>query len=351
MENRSGIISLSFPFAAGVTAAAIAAQPFHTAVSASTAAALLLIWCAASSKRSTVPLMLLFFCLGAVCWCNSALCPPPERHFPSGPMDTLTRLLDGIPFEGEHSGAIIKALLTGRRDSLPRETVTAFRKSGAAHILALSGLHLGIIYVCIRRALSPVGNSPAARSVRSLVTIALCGLYAGATGASPSITRAFLFICINEIAGSLSARARSPIGTLCIALTLHLAGRPDQISSAGFQLSYLALLGITLLYPKLESWYPESGRRDPLRAIWKSAALSVSCQVFTAPVVWARFHSFPLFFLITNLIALPLAELTIITAVAAVVLEAVCGCPPALAWACGKLASTMEFCLDTIAGF
>ena len=348
MENNSGITALAFPFAAGVAAAALLGKPFATAFAAAPAAVSLLAFCCISRKRCAVPLALLFFCLGAMCWSNSALCPRVPRSTRILSTDFLTGLIDRIPFAGEHSGAIIRALLTGRRDALPRETVAAFRKSGASHILALSGLHLGVIYACIRRALALLGNSPPARGARSLLTIATCGIYAIATGASPSIVRALLFICINEAGRSLSARAHSPVGTFCIALTLQLALRPDVIASSGFQLSYLAMLGITLLYPRLAAWYPE-GRKSPLRAIWKSAALSVSCQVFTAPAAWVHFRSFPAFFLLTNLIALPLAEAAIIGAVAAVLLEATCGCPPALALACGKTVQLLEFCLETIA--
>lgn len=350
MKNGSGIVSLSFPFAAGVTAAALAAEPFAGALACSTAVVLLLGLCVISPGRCTIPLILLYFCLGALCWCSSALTPTPARTAPAGALaDELWALLDRIPFDGEHSGDIIKALLTGRRSQLPRETVAAFRRSGASHILALSGLHLGVIYACIRRALAPIGNSPAARGIRSGVTIGLCGLYALATGASPSITRAFLFICINEAGRAMSGRAHSPLGTFCLALTIQLALRPDYIASVGFQLSYLSMLGITVLYPRLESWYPEGRRGDPLRAIWKSAAMSLSCQLFTAPVAWYHFRSFPLYFLITNLIALPLSELVIMGSVAAAILEATCGCPPALALACGKTVQLLEFCLETIA--
>lgn len=349
MKNGSGIILLSFPFAAGVSAAALAAMPFEGALAGSVAVALALA-CACFSKRGTVPLLIMYFCLGFCCWCSNAACPPPPPPQFARPLaDALEALLDSIPFDGENSGAIIKALLTGRRSGLPASTVAAFRRSGASHILALSGLHLGIIYACIRRILSIFGNSPTARIVKSISTIALCGLYSLATGASPSIIRALLFIIINEAGRAMSGRRHSPLGTFCLALTLQLAARPLIISSVGFQLSYLAMLGITILYPRLKAWYPEGRRGNPLRAIWKSASLSISCQVFTAPVAWYHFRSFPVFFLITNLIALPITEVVIIGAVAAAVMQATFGCPPALSLACGKAVQLLEFCLETIA--
>lgn len=349
MENKSGIVSISLPFASGVCAAALARQPFTCALACSAAAAVLICLCVISRRRCSAQIMLLYFFLGAFCWSSQTLMNRPPVSFGTGPVDAFSKLLDSIPVRGEHSGAIIKALLTGRRSGLPRETVAAFRKSGASHILALSGLHLGVIYACIVKILRPLGNSRPVRLLRSTVTIALCGFYAAATGASPSIVRAFLFIVINECGRSLSGRIHSPLGTLCAALTIHLALNPASISSAGFQLSYLALLGITLIYPKLESWYPGTSRADPLRYIWKCAALSLSCQLFTAPAAWWHFRSFPLYFMITNLIALPLTELIIISSLAATVLQVTAGCPQALADAVGKLAEILEFCLETIA--
>lgn len=349
MKNKSGIVFLSFPFAAGVAAAALVNAPETCALSASAAVAILLIFCILSPKRCTFSLQAAFFCLGAMCWSGSALLPPPERPAASPAIDSLCSLIDSTPFPEGSSRALIKALLTGRRDSLAPATIAAFRKSGASHILALSGLHLGVIYLCIRRLLAPIGNSVPASILRSTVTVGLCAFYALATGASPSIVRAFLFITIHEAGSQAPGRRSSPIATLCTALTVQLVFRPDLISSAGFQLSYLAMLGITLLYPRLESWYPGSSRTDPVRKIWKAAALSISCQAFTAPAAWVHFRSFPPYFLITNLIALPLTEVIIIGSLATLLFQATGFNPQALASACGFLIRTLEFCLETIA--
>ncbi|MBO4670696.1 MAG: ComEC/Rec2 family competence protein [Bacteroidales bacterium] len=349
MKNKSGIVVLSFPFAAGVAAAALLNAPQTCAAASSATSAIFLLLCITSSKRCPGTLQALFLCLGAMCWSTSALLPPPARPAPSPAMDALCGMIDSAAFPGEHSGAIIKALLTGRRDALDAGTTAAFRRSGASHILALSGLHLGVIYLCLRRLLAPMGNYLPARILRSIVTVGLCGFYTLATGASPSIVRAFLFILIHEAGRYAPGRRHAPISTLCTALTIQLLLRPDLISSAGFQLSYLAMLGITLLFPRLEAWYPDTGRPDPMRKIWKAAALSLSCQAFTAPAAWFHFRSFPPYFLITNLIALPLTEIIIICAIATLVLVATGINPHALATACGTLVQALEFCLETIA--
>ena len=346
MKNISGIVFLSFPFAAGTAAAALIAEPFAGALGSSLGAVALLCFCAVSGRRDKGLLMAAFFFLGCLCWNSHALMPPPPRPEKSHAVLELARLIDRTPFTGENSRAIIKALLTGIRDELPRDTVRVFRESGASHILALSGLHLGIIYLCLKRLLLPLGNSVPARTAGSAAVIILCGLYALGTGASPSIVRAFLFILIGETGRALSGRRHSPAGTLCTALTLQLCFSPLLISSPGFQLSYLAMLGITLLYPRLEAWYPEGG--GPLRRVWKAAALTISCQLFTAPAAWYHFRSLPLYFLITNLLSLPLAELVIVSAIASLVLEAAGAQPQLLPRACGTLVRVLEFCLETI---
>ncbi|MBR5042339.1 MAG: ComEC/Rec2 family competence protein [Bacteroidales bacterium] len=347
MTNKSGIISVSLPFAAGVSAAALTAAPFAGGLASSMAVVLLIYLCIRNGKRNAAAMALLFFALGFMCWCTRALCPVPPPSGDSPAMDALCRRIDGAGFPGEHSAAILKALLTGRRNSLDRSTISAFRRSGASHILALSGLHLGVLYLLVRRLLAPLGNSRPAQICRSVLTIALSAFYAHATGASPSIVRALLFIIINEIRRLSPSRSGSMLGTFCTALTLQLAVRPDYIASAGFQLSYLAMLGITLLYPRLESWYPES--RSPVRYVWKCAALSISCQLFTAPVAWLHFRSFPKYFLITNLLAMPLTEIIISASAGALLLDAAGICPQALIKACGMLIQTLEFCLEAIA--
>lgn len=348
MKKGPGIITLSFSFAAGVAAAELAGAPAAVAPAFSIASAMMLVFCALQKGSCRIPLTLTFFILGAFCRCTEAVTgtPPPVNPFPWA-MDSLCEAIAAAGFPGENSTAIITALLTGRRGGLPRGTVQAFRRSGASHILALSGLHLGIIYLFVRRLLSPLGNTPASRLVRSCITLAFCTFYTFVTGANPSTVRALLFIVVNEIGGAASGRRRSPAATLSIALMIQLAVHPSVIASAGFQLSYLAMLGIILIFPALSSWYP--GRKGILKSVWNAASLSTSCQLFTAPVAWLRFGTFPKYYLITNLLALPLTEGIIISALACLVLQAAGICPPVLVKACGEMVKLLEFCLETIA--
>lgn len=258
--------------------------------------------------------------------------------------------IDRIPFARKDTSAIIKALLTGERSAIPSEVTVAFRESGASHILALSGFHLGIIYGIVTKTLVFIGNSPAAIKARSLLTVVLCTFYTLATGAGPSIARALIFITLGECA-RLAGRYRSTRSVLLAALTIQLTVSPASVSDPGFQLSYAAMGGIAFVFPWLKGFWPESGpshSRNPLRRMWNSAAMSISCQLTTGPLAWIYFHSFPKHFLLTNMIALPLAGLIIPTAIATLVLNQAGLCPEILIKATETLVQALSAALDII---
>ena len=261
--------------------------------------------------------------------------------------DRLRMFIDAIPFSSDETSPLLKAFLTGDRSGLSRQTVQAFRDSGASHLLALSGMHMGILYLLLTKILQPAGNSPKAKRFRYSVILLTASIFTLMTGASPSIVRAFLFIVLNETA-CLLHRPRNPLRILSAALLIQLILAPSSIRSVGFQLSYLAMAGIFLLYPVLESWYPKGFRFDPVRRIWQAAALSISCQVFTGPLVWYRFRTFPTYFLITNLLAMPLTTLLMGTAIGTLFLQGVGCCPDILIRATDSLAQTLIKVLEII---
>lgn len=259
---------------------------------------------------------------------------------------SVEALIGSIPFTNEDTGGIIKALLTGNREDIPQDVAQAFRDSGASHILALSGLHLGIIYAIIVKILTLAGNSPAMRRAKSVLTILICGFYTLATGAGASITRAFIFITLNEI-GKMTGRPTSLKGVLATSLLLHLTFDPTAVSEIGFQLSYAAIFGIAYIFP----WLREMWRNDwrGLKWIWESAAVSISCQITTGPLAYLYFGTFPQYFLLTNLIAVPLAGLIIPAALLVAALTALGICPALLISATEWLVTALTDSLSIIA--
>ncbi len=365
MKDSGDFAGLAIPFAAGVAAGALLTSrlgdiplfiPFSLSAAIPSLGALTILR-ADSRMAGRLLWAILFLLAGVFCSLNSRMgagIPLPQEAF--GKLATtngarLKSFIDSIPYPSEGTAPLVKALLTGDRSGLRREVTDTFRASGASHILALSGLHLGILYLILSRLTSPLGNSPWAKVARYSLTITTAGFYTLMTGASPSIVRAFLFILIGETA-RLTGRKRDPVRILLAALTIQLALKPEAISSLGFQLSYLAMTGIVLIYPRLERLYPSAGgiagKIDPMRKIWEGAVLSISCQTFTAPLVWRRFHTFPKYFIITNLTTLPLTSAVMILSVATIVMSAAGICPNALVRLNDLAVRALVSCLGTI---
>ena len=304
------------------------------------------------SAGSVTVMALTFLLLGMFCAWNGAQAGipllSPLEDAATRSADALRNFIDSLPFGQKETAPLLKALLTGDRSGLSPETVAAFRGSGASHILALSGLHMGVIYLIFDKLAPLIGQSRTARRLRYAAILTGAAFFTLMTGAGPSIVRAFLFIAIRETL-RLTGRPCRPVKVLALALLVQLVMDPGVIRSLGFQLSYLAMAGILLLYPILERWYPESARWDPFRRIWKMAALSISCQVFTAPLAWLRFHSFPTYFLLTNLLALPLTGALMGTSLLTVGLEAIGFCPSLLFTATDFLARLLLWILTVIA--
>lgn len=282
--------------------------------------------------------------IGATVFCAGALCGGMDRISSvlkedstgkTAAVTAVSQVIDSIPFSHSQSPALVKALLTGDRSSLDKEVIDAFRESGGSHILALSGLHLGMIYLLLQFLLSIIGRNPRAVFIRSAVVIFCCSYYTWATGASDSTVRALVFIILREVSRVLK-RPQKASSVFCAALTLQLAISPQALLSLGFQLSYLAMAGIIFIYPHLEKWYPQSGNRGLLskadipRRMWQSAALSISCQITTAPLVWKVFGTFPGDFLLTNLLAMPLTSVVMVLSIALITLTSAGICPEGL---------------------
>lgn len=345
-----------------------------------------------SADRRQAEILLLFLTAGVFCAATSTLTSlgaVAGKPLFAGLAADFRSMISSIPFPHEGTAPLVNALLTGDRSSLDGSVMNSFRDSGASHILALSGLHLGIIYGILLKVSSIFGKHPTVKTVRSLIIILLCGIYTLATGASPSLVRAFLFILVNETA-RLTHRSNNPLRVYCAALFIQTAIDPQVISSTGFQLSYLAMAGIFLLYPALKKWYPqEEAAGDMLiekdtgltesdglegvmidkgccrasrcwtswmktivsaapRKIWDAAALTISCQVFTGPLAWWKFGTFPKYFLLTNLLSLPLTSAVMLLSVSTSVLFAIGICPDFLISLTDSSASLLLFIMKVI---
>lgn len=365
MTVEREIAGFVLPFTIGIIASTALSSAFFTfsvipaAISAILASAPVLLLIHPSHQKwngHILNLLLLAVSVGCGLFTgfNQALCPVSSTHDFSLISDLIVRLgeplksgIAKIPFEDTATNGIITALITGERAGISHETISAFRESGASHIMALSGLHLGIIYGIISRLLSFMGHSQQANRIRAFVIIASCGIYAVITGAGASITRAFLFILIGETM-RLCNRYRSTAQVLMTSLFLQLLISPESIRDIGFQLSYAAIAGIAFIFPPLKSMWPE-GKGSVLKWIWTSAAMSISCQITTGPLAYFYFGTFPQHFLLTNLIAIPLTGLIIPLSLLTLVLNNVGICPEFMTGLTEKLVVLMTEAMEIIA--
>ena len=260
--------------------------------------------------------------------------------------------IESIPFNSEQTGALIKALLTGDRASLSPHIRQIFRASGASHILALSGLHLGIIYGILVKSFSIFGNSQTMKALRAFIIICICGFYTMMTGAGDSLIRAFLFIILGEIT-KLTGRYHGLGQILLTSLIVQLTLFPKAVFSVGFQLSYAAMAGIAFIYPWLKGFWPEDKEAywlgKPIKWIWNSSALSISCQLTTGPLAYLYFGSIPMNFILTNLLALPLAGLVIPASLATLGFSLLGHCPSIIISYTEFLVSALVWSLEVIA--
>ena len=355
---------VALPFAAGVLSASLLSTlPYHiinaiALPSGAVSAACTYMMSRKVNKQNMLWIWVIIttFITGAFCFCNAAILQTTSisnegliTGLATGLCDKVQAAIDNLPFKTEETSAIMKALITGERSTIPNDVKEAFRASGASHILALSGLHLGIIYGITLKILVLPGNTHRAVIGRSIAAVTICGFYTIATGAGESIVRAFLFILLNETA-KLTHRRHDLKQILLAALMIQLTISPLSIRSAGFQLSYAAMAGIAFINPWIQSFWPqEKGHKNLPHKIWETASVSISCQLTTGPLAWYYLKSFPTNFLLTNLIAIPLVGLIIPISILAIILQGTGICPELLVTAIEGLVTLLITSLETIA--
>jgi competence protein ComEC len=210
---------------------------------------------------------------------------------------------------GEREQAIAAALVLGVTDGLDNELLNAYAATGSMHVLAVSGLHISIIYMIILWFLRPANKLPGGRWVVAIISLSILWMYAFVTGVSPSVLRAVTMFSFIAIATPWSKRTNI-YNTLAVSAFFLLLFDPFMILSVGFQLSYLAVLGIVYLYPKfLSLWEP---KQWIITEIWKITCVSIAAQIATFSLGLLYFHQFPNYFLLSNLLVVPLSFVVLI---------------------------------------
>lgn len=227
--------------------------------------------------------------------------------------DKLLRNLHLSGISGQEY-AVLSAILLGYEEDIDRETMDHYSASGVIHILSVSGMHVGIIYSVIWFLTGQIRMIKKSTAVRHLLVIITVWLYAGITGASPSVLRASAMLGFVS-AGKIMSRQAPVFNSLAVSVfILLLAVDTGMLYYAGFQLSCLAVAGIVWLYaPLYNRLYFSSTWMDK---IWSIVAVSIAAQLFTFPLSVYYFHMFPNYFLPANLIIIPLSTLVMFSGMA-----------------------------------
>ena len=201
--------------------------------------------------------------------------------------------------------AVLLAITLGVKDELDNELQASFSAAGAMHVLAVSGLHVGIIYGIILLFFKRIKlNFWERRWWMATISILFLWAYAFITGLSPSVLRAVTMFSFVAIAKAKNTNS-SIYNTLAASAFVLLCWNPYLIMSVGFQLSYLAVFGIVYLQPRFYRLLDLNNYW--LDKIWEISCVSLAAQIATAPLSILYFHQFPTYFLFSNLFVIPAA--------------------------------------------
>ncbi len=200
--------------------------------------------------------------------------------------------------------AVASALILGYKDDIDAQLKSAYSSAGAMHVLAVSGLHVGIIFLIFSKILSFLDKWKWGRISKGVLLILILWSYALITGLSPSVMRAATMFSFVVTAKTLN-RNSSFFNTLAASAFALLIYNPLLIMEVGFQLSYLAVIGIVIIQPWVNNWFYTKWWLP--RKIWEITAVSIAAQIATFPLGLLYFHQFPNYFLLSNLIVIPLA--------------------------------------------
>jgi competence protein ComEC len=202
------------------------------------------------------------------------------------------------------SFSVAAALMFGYTNELDKEMRQRFSNIGAGHILAVSGLHFNFIFGFASLCLSFLGMSAKAKRIKQLILVPLIWGFAFITGFSPSVIRAACMLTLWGIGDAFFYKSFT-LNTVAAVAFFMLLHNPLYLFDVGFQLSFSAVVSIVVINPYLVNLY--TSKNKIIKYLWELTAVSFSAQIGVLPLSLYYFHQFPLLFLITNMIMIPLS--------------------------------------------
>lgn len=225
--------------------------------------------------------------------------------------------------------AVAGALILGYKDKIDADLIKVYQSSGALHILCVSGMHVGVVYFVLNFLLAFLNRFKKGKFIKPVILILVIWFYAGITGFSPAVNRASIMISL-VIIGKAGKMSPDIYNTLAVSMLSLLIFNPLLIMDVGFQLSYIAVIGIVAVQNRIyKLWSPrfyfntEKFKKQEILYIlrktgswlsdqaWLIISVSIAAQIATFPLALMYFHQFPNYFPITNLIVAPLSTFII----------------------------------------
>jgi competence protein ComEC len=239
--------------------------------------------------------------------------------------------------KGAKQQALAEALLIGYKDDLDKDLVQAYANTGVIHIIAVSGMHLGIVYLLLNWLVQLFKKKRFTRWVNAAVILAALWAFSLLAGAGPSVIRSAVMFSLIIIGDAFSKRS-TVFNNLAASAFILLCWNPFWLWDAGFQLSYAAVVSIILLFrPVYNLVFVQNKLLD---GAWKLNAVTISAQLLTLPFTIYHFHQFPNLLLLANLVAVPLSGILLI---GEIILCCIAFIPP--------LAAPLGAVINLLAGF
>jgi competence protein ComEC len=256
----------------------------------------------------------------------------------------LSQILQNSGLKGSEY-QVASAILLGNDDTMEPELKTQYSNAGVSHILCVSGMHVGIIFMIINVLLAPLDQYKKSRFLKTLILLLVIWIYAAITGLSPSVIRSatmFTFVLIGEILKRKTNIFQSLFASLFILLIIN----PLLLFDLGFQLSYLAVFGIVIFQKPISTLF--NPKNKIVAYFWSLTSVSVAAQLSTFPISIFYFHQFPNYFLLANLLVIFLSFCIMIGGIVVIVFSIIPTVSSFLGWILTYLVRLMNLIIEWI---
>lgn len=214
-------------------------------------------------------------------------------------------------------GKFYRAVIMGKKGGLSDEVKNMFSYTGTSHLIVISGLHIGVIIAII---LSITGRLPFGREIRYFIAAVILTLYTVGVGLAPSVLRAYIMgMCY--IGGELFYEKSDPKKSIFAAFIISMLINPVSLRELSFQMSFMAVVAIIFIYPRVEKKLDSSLVSGFMKKILLFAAMSLTIQIFLTPIFLVYFRTIPILSFLVNLFAIPMGVIFVQGAFGALVLS------------------------------